>query len=78
MSHKPLEFKKRADLNWCYFCWFSANIESATNEISERFLCLNCGALVIVYPDDDNPEIPRSFTDEEWDSYWEKNIKAEK
>jgi len=68
-----MEWHKRPDLNWCYFCWFNADIESKTNEICEKFICHTCGVSVHVHHGEDDPEAPRFFTDEEWDKFWKDN-----
>ena len=64
------EWKQRLDLNWCYNCWFAANIESRETLIGIMYLCRNCGISTRAGNDD----CPRYFTDEEWNEYWQKNI----
>jgi hypothetical protein len=75
---------ERKDLNWCYGCWFNAKIESKETLIGTVFICLNCGFRVRKPLEDlqsdldkliDDKELPKYFTDEEWDKYWEENFK---
>lgn len=80
---------ERKDFNWCFNCWFNAKIESKETEIGTNFICLNCGVCVNK-PNSkllekiknsnqsykfDEKEYPRFFTEEEWQKYWEENIK---
>ena len=67
----------RPEFNWCFGCWFSAKIESKETPIGTIYLCRNCGLSVHRHKDDKetNIELPRYFTDNEWDEYWNKNIK---
>jgi hypothetical protein len=67
------EWTPRPEFNWCYNCWFNAKIESKQTEIGVRFLCLNCGFHPFM---DYKLEAPKHFTDEEWQKFWEENIKA--
>lgn len=70
------EWVSRPDLNWCPNCWFSAKIESKPTPIGTKYLCTNCGVSVHQYNDGNSiEELPRYYTDEEWNEYWEKNIK---
>lgn len=73
-----MEWRKRPEFNWCSNCWFSADIESSINKDGiERILCRNCGVTVSLFPNQEKPkDIPRFFSDKEWEEYWEINFKG--
>lgn len=75
------EWVSRRELNWCSYCWFNAKIESRQTDIGTMWLCLNCGISIHAYPDGNGKgslgeELPRYFSDEEWQKYWETHIKV--
>ncbi len=69
-----------AEINWCSECWFNARIESRQTPIGTMWLCLNCGISIHQYTGESvgslGEKVPCHFTVQEWQEYWEKNIKA--
>lgn len=68
------------ELNWCYYCWFNAKIESFNTSIGTIWCCAHCGIQIHAHNDGTGKgslgeDLPRHFTKEEFRKWWEENFK---